>query len=210
MYKVLFTPFYYLMNLYVHNNEKFYFDKVRLGSDMNEDELEEIKSYRSSQFKDSQDYLIPKSYIEKMKDRRVDNYSYQFIARSKVDNSIIASMRLTPWPFESSDYVQTSDDYKEYLEISRLIVKEKGLGIGKKILIYAGNHAISKTNYTGFVAICKEDRLGMFASFGLLSKKIFKIQNRGDSPYHFISSSFFLISRSAVARFVRPRSVLRG
>lgn len=212
MYKFLFSPFYYLMDLYVHNNDSFYFDEITLGEQLSKKTMLEVESFRASQFKESQSYLIPSNSIEKLKDRRVDSYSYQFIVRSKDDQSIIACMRLTPWPFESSEYTinNSSSDIQNFLEISRLVVKKKGVGIGKKLLICAGNFAISKTSYDGFVAICKEERLGMFSSFGLLSKDTFLIPERGNSKYHLISSSFFLISRTAMMRFIKPKLALKA
>lgn len=204
IYKILFKPFFYLLDKYIKSNKGWIFPKIRLGSELAASELEALHAYRLSCYEKDSPYLIPQTEQELESEKTFDLNSFHIYAKDSKGN-IIGSLRLLKRPFEM-DKLSFSNEHKqdlnEYLEISRLVCSVRQKGLGRRLLIRAGIWSIEKTKFKGFTAICKCHRLPMFKRFGLIPKTSFKIQEREDQIYHLIKADFSQITMVTFKAFV--------
>lgn len=203
-YKLVFKPFYFLMNQYVSFNKDWVFDEIKLGSELSKEQLKALHNFRMKCYENDAPYLIPQTETEIEQERAFDLNSYHVIAKDQ-SGAIIGSLRLLKRPFEM-EKLSFSEEHKvgldEYLEISRLVCSVRQKGLGRRLLIRAGTWSIQKTTYRGFTAICKCHRLPMFRRFGLTPKASFNISERQDQTYHLIRADFSQISTITLKAFV--------
>lgn len=204
IYKILFSPFYRVMNRYVSANKKWTFAQVKLGRELEASELEAIHEFRLSCYKEDAPYLIPSDESEFERERAFDLNSYHIVAKNEEGN-IVGTLRLLKRPFEMEQLnlpENAKQGLDEYLEISRLVCSERKQGLGRRLLIMAGLWSIQQTTYRGFTAICKCHRLPMFRRFGLAPKASFPISERGGQTYHLIRADFSHISAVTLLAYV--------
>tara|TARA_R110000868_G_scaffold407454_1_gene688909 strand:+ start:576 stop:1262 length:687 start_codon:yes stop_codon:yes gene_type:complete len=203
-YKLVFKPFYYLMDQYVRFNKDWTFEDVKLGSKLSKVELDALHTFRMNCYKNDAPYLIPQNDEELAQERAFDLNSFHIIAKDQ-SGAIIGSLRLLKRPFEM-EKLSFSEEHKvgldEYLEISRLVCSVRQKGLGRRLLIRAGTWSIQETTYRGFTAICKCHRLPMFKRFGLTPKASFSISERQDQTYHLIRADFSQISTVTLKAFI--------
>ena len=204
LYKIIFKPFFYLLDKYIKSNRNWDFQRIKLGSELPTNELEALHAYRLSCYEKDSPYLIPKAQEELESEKAFDLNSFHIYAKDSEGN-IIGSLRLLKRPFEM-EKLSFSEEHKqgldEYLEISRLVCSVRQKGLGRRLLIRAGIWSIVRTQYKGFTAICKCHRLPMFRRFGLIPKTSFKIQEREDQTYHLIRADFSEITMVTFKAFV--------
>lgn len=110
---------------------------------------------------------------ELRREKEIDARSFIISVRS--NNSVIASLRLTPHPYELSDHDVHQFDFRQFadfLEIGRLVIDpDMALSSSALLVRYmlcgTGLIAFSKLGSPGFVAICRPYRLQIFTKFGL-------------------------------------------
>jgi hypothetical protein len=206
VYKSIFTPFYKAMQLYIAADMEHAYEELQWGGDISEKVREEIYAFRISSYVGNNEYLIPKNETEVTREKSLDKNSYHTIVRCRKTQEIVGVMRLVSYPFEMSflgmPVKLNMYEYSNYLELSRLIVARKGKGIGKRLLIHAGLFAMHRTNHTGFMAICRDEKMDLFNTFGLQSLAVFELDKRPGSQYHLIKADFDLISGKTFMRFV--------
>ncbi len=204
IYKLLFKPFFILLDIYIKANKDWDFQRIKLGSELSEAELDNLHNYRLDCYRQDTPYLIPTTKEEFAAERAFDLNSYHIYTKDKQGN-IIGSLRLLRRPFEM-EKLKFSDDHKigldDYLEISRLVCSVRQKGLGRRLLIRAGLWSIERTNYKGFTAICKCHRLPMFKRFGLIPKTSFKIHERENQTYHLIKADFSEITLVTFKAFI--------
>ncbi len=201
-------PFYQLMDLYVRLTP-YTFADVTPGYALSQEKLDQIEAFRNEMYLEKQSYLIAQTQEDRRIEKDLDRRSYHAIVYSK-KKEIIAVTRLTPYPFETTAILgeEKTKSFKRYLEISRLVCRNKEAGIGKRLLIKSGCFAIRSKLYDGFIAICRDENCPIFKKFGLTEIETFKYKNRGDASYHFICANFFKVSTSTI-RYFRTRFVYK-
>jgi len=175
---------------------------VTPGHALSQEKLDQIKAFRNEMYLEKQSYLIAQTEEDRRIEKDLDHRSYHAVVYNK-KKEIIAVTRLTPYPFETTAILgeEKTRPFKRYLEISRLVCKNKKAGIGKRLLIKSGGFAIRSKLYDGFIAICRDENCTIFQKFGLKTIDTFKYKNRGDSNYHFICANFFKVSISTIRHF---------
>ncbi len=204
LYKLIFKPFFILLDIYIKANKDWDFQRVKLGSELSKEELDKLHEYRLECYRKDTPYLIPTTQEEFNIERDFDLNSYHIYAKNN-QGEVIGSLRLLRRPFEM-EKLNFSEEHKvgldEYLEISRLVCSVRQKGLGRRLLIRAGLWSIERTNYKGFTAVCKCHRLPMFKRFGLIPKTSFKIHERQDQTYHLIKADFSEITFVTFRAFV--------
>lgn len=110
---------------------------------------------------------------ELKREHEIDLRSHLIAVKNK--DIVIASLRLTPFPYELQDHDSHFFDFSEFhnhLEIGRLVTDPDidllGLALLVRFLLCgAGLFAFQNLNAAGFVAICRPYRLPLFSKFGL-------------------------------------------
>ena len=198
---LILRPFYKLMDIYVHMSP-YKFADVLAGHTLSQEKLDEIEAFRNEMYQEKQNYLIAKDEESRNIEKELDRRSYHAIAYNK-QKEIVAVTRLTPYPFELTTILGEgkTSPFKRYLEISRLVAKNKNSGIGRRLLIKSGCFAIRSKCYDGFIAICRDENYTVFQKFGLNKIETFKYEQRFDANYHFICANFLKVSTSTIKYF---------
>ncbi|MEJ8674331.1 hypothetical protein [Chromobacterium amazonense] len=122
----------------------------------------------------------------------IDGRSYLFA--TYLDDEIVATQRVTPFPFEANRYVDDAslrrfigDDYaRHYVEFSRLIVDKTCpvRGVMEAMISTAGVLVALHTRYKHCVTVVKPRLQSRYTDFSLAEDMIvFKIPERGDHDY---------------------------
>ncbi len=198
---LILRPFYQLMDIYVRLIP-YTFADVTPGLALSQEKLDQIEAFRNEMYQENQSYLISRTEEDRQIEKDLDSRSYPASVYNK-KKEIIAVTRLTPYPFETTAILgeEKTRPFKRYLEISRLVCKDKKAGIGKRLLVKSGCFAIRSKRYDGFIAICRDENCTIFQKFGLKTIDTFKYKNRGDASYHFICANFFKVSTSTIRYF---------
>ena len=206
MLNLLAQPFYSLLMLYIHSDLMHSYKKVVHGKDLSNQEREDILNFRNDCYAKKQKYLVAENDIQTETEKNYDLHSYHSRVFDK-ENNLVAVVRLLPFPFELSALGVPADvrlsQYSNYLEISRLVTNKPGLGIGKRLLIFAGIWAIRDTIYDGFLAVCRKKNLKLFSLFGLSRIANFGISHRPGAEYSLIKADFRLITKCTLQFFTR-------
>jgi N-acyl-L-homoserine lactone synthetase len=128
-----------------------------------------------------------------------DKHSLVFAAWQ--GDKIVATTRLTPYPFETINYIDNEklseflgQSYRdEYLEWSRLIVDSvpKLPKLLSELIVYAGLIAMSKTSYTRYFGYTKPVVQRLLSGFMIAEDRMrFTIPGRGDHAYCLIKGKF--------------------
>ncbi len=157
--------------------------------------IDEIQQFRQEEYTRTAKYLT-EDFQESLEKRlKIDEKSFHFFARYQ--GKIIASLRITPPPFEmtelSTELKNAVLQHKNYLEIGRLLVKDgyQKAGLGKKILFQAMLFSYF-SDYEGFIAICREHRRKEFERFGMkpYQRQKFILPSRQSAHYYFLTGRF--------------------
>ena len=153
---------------------------------------EDLLQSRKKYYAQHAPHLLQESELNREKE--VDLRSHLIAVRSK--NKIIASLRLTSYPYELQDHDTHNFDFKEfenYLEIGRLVTDPDLDPLALALLVRyllcgTGLFAFENLNAAGFVAICRPYRLALFSKFGLIHHfDVFSAQRK--IHYCFMSGS---------------------
>lgn len=114
----------------------------------------------------------------------------------EVQGMIVASLRLTPRPFEIESFgihQLPFETYNRYAELGRLVsdpqLDQISIALlARYLLCYTGLFAIEKYHFAGFVAICRPFRLSYFKKFGLRDHFTIYHSDR-KMTYHFLSAT---------------------
>lgn len=128
---------YFYSNLTIYNSQKICFSEV-----VNEEELEKVMELRRKVYNKTNQYMLNEF------DSAIDTFENRSrIYAAWLDGSPVASIRLTPYPFETMKFIDEEKlsqflgyDFKEnYLEWSRLIVDAdiKNPAIMPSLIVYA-------------------------------------------------------------------------
>lgn len=155
------------------------------------DFYQQVKDHRREYYQCAAPHLLTES--EQQIEQSVDLRSRLYCVLHK--GRILASLRLTPRPFELEQF-EISDFSKHpflnYWELGRLVTEIRlepltAALIVRFLLCAAGLDAIENLNCQGLVAICRPHRLSFFKKFGLQEHSNFKSLSR-DIEYVFMSS----------------------
>ena len=139
-----------------------------------------------------------------------DHRSYIYAAF--YDDTLIASTRLTPFPFETSQYIDENNlslflghHWKNhYLEWSRLLVDTsvKIAGITNALTIYAGLDILLTTHYTHYLGYTRPHVRRVFSKFQLENESLsFTIPNRGEHEYLLLKGNLMEDFEHFIKRF---------
>jgi hypothetical protein len=165
----------------------------------------ELADFRNHQFQNAP-YLLSDTQNEIETKLKIDNRSFHFVARKKTSYEIVGTVRLTPYPFELSELLQNSrinfTELKNKLEISRLVTDPSVRDVGKKLLLFAGIHAMEQASHDGFIAICQKEKMGLFKKFGMHALNgPEKVKGR-PHDYFVIASNFRTMKKAVMKSYV--------
>lgn len=163
-----------------------------------EQQYEAVKKFRVSAY-DAMDIPYTRFLINDDGSDSHDDRSIIFAAW--LGHRVIATIRLTAWPFEICSYLEDSrvsrvmaPDWKnESLEFSRLVVSksERVRNLGRVISAYAVFYAAIYSKYKRYVGYAKPAIKKSVLHFEFDDNNIiFLIPNRGRQEYLFLSGSF--------------------
>lgn len=92
-------PFYSVLKMYIKMDRKHYYEKVRHGSEFNQEELDELFHFRIACYEKKSQYLIPKTTEEISREKIYDTNASHSIVRNR-KGEMVASSRFLPYPFE--------------------------------------------------------------------------------------------------------------
>lgn len=160
-------------------------------------EFDEVKALRLKIYNENLPYML--SEIDESGSDEYDTRSFVFALKYK--NLTIASIRLTPYPFETLNYIDQArltnflggNWQSNYLEWSRLLVDTscKLKGLVNLLTIYAGLYILSNTNYTNYFGYTRPRVKRILSKFRLAERSMsFLIPSRGTHEYLLIKGSF--------------------
>jgi hypothetical protein len=205
-------PFYWFLERYVRLDKNHTFVAVIHGSAMTRNELDEIYSFRNNCYRAGHGYLVPDSSTAKISEKSFDLNSFHARVFDKQGN-LVGVTRMLPYPFEMSALELPENlrlsQFKNYLEVSRLVCSKRGSGIGRRLILSAGLWSIRETTFDGFLAVCRKGNLGLFNKFGLSVVANFELMNRPGSQYCLIKADFRLITKCTLGYFSRKFNPVR-
>ncbi len=205
-------PFFWLLDRYVRFDKKHHYAPVIHGSALTRDELEDVFSFRNNCYKNGHGYLIPDTDTAKISEKLFDLNSFHGRVFDQQGN-LVAVTRMLPYPFEMSALELPPNlrlsQFKNYLEVSRLVCAKRGSGIGRRLILFIGLWSIRETTYDGFLAVCRRGNLGLFNHFGLSVVANFELMTRPGSQYSLIKADFRLITRCTLNYFSKRISPIR-
>ena len=179
---------------------------------MTRNELDEIYSFRNNCYRAGHGYLVPDSSTAKISEKSFDLNSFHARVFDKQGN-LVGVTRMLPYPFEMSALELPENlrlsQFKNYLEVSRLVCSKRGSGIGRRLILSAGLWSIRETTFDGFLAVCRKGNLGLFNKFGLSVVANFELMNRPGSQYCLIKADFRLITKCTLGYFSRKFNPVR-
>lgn len=179
-----------LTNLLTQKNIKI----VRVTT---EKERQDVNELRLKVYGNNLPYMI--SQLDEAGQDSFDEHSFIFAAW--FEDRIVASVRLTPYPYESLSFLSHAQletflgaKWKsEFLEWSRLMVDNALIvkGLMRQLIIYAGLHTLKYTSYTHYFGYSRPVVRRLFSGFQLSKEKlIFNIPKRGAHEYELLKGSF--------------------
>jgi hypothetical protein len=158
---------------------------------------DEVKRFRLEQYRKVLPYMLEELGPDGSDD--IDARSSTFAARWNGD--VVATIRLTPHPFETSRYVPDgviagflgSRWREDYIEWSRLLVDGAApvRGLASSLIAFAGLHALSSTQFRGFFGYATTEVQRVYAKFGIATHpETFSIPRRGPQRYVLIKGNF--------------------
>jgi len=132
---------------------------------------EEVKRFRLDQYRMALPYILEELGPDGSDE--IDSRSCTFAA--SWNGEVVATIRLTPHPFETSRYVPEnvvagflgSRWASDYLEWSRLLVDGKApvRGLASSLIVYAGLRVLSSTPFRGFFGYATTEVQRVFEKF---------------------------------------------
>lgn len=173
------------------NNEKVVFSEIKTR-----DEFEKVLQLRLKVYAHSNAYLL-----QELNAGQDDFESRSVVYAAWVNDQPIATIRLTPYPFETLRHLDElslaqflGDDYKtDYLEWSRLLVDSDfhDHRVMPALLIYAGMKVLTSSTYTQYFGFTKPVVRRLFRKFNIQNEiKSFSIPSRDNNDYHLLKGSF--------------------
>jgi hypothetical protein len=170
---------------------------LRFGIIQSEKERQQLKAFRLATYANNLAYML--NQIGESGLDAYDDYSTIYAAWYK--DNLVASIRLTPYPYESTKYIATPTlgHYlgegweKNYVEWSRLLIDTSFhiKGLLKTITIYAGLHTLANTHYAYYFGYTRRQVRRLFSSFELDNTSLsFTIPSRGNHSYSLLKGSF--------------------
>lgn len=163
----------------------------------NPDKMEEIKAFRLKYYKNSIDYMLGE--IDNVGGDHYDEYSNVYGVKFK--NRVIASIRLTPYPYESLEHVDSErlqhflgKNWQQYLEWNRLLIHPgfQARGVLQALIVFAGLHSLINCQQSMYFGYSTEAVRHLFSHFILSEETIrFNIGRRGTQEYHLLKGRFF-------------------
>ncbi len=161
---------YKVVNTFV---SKFSNGKVHSGLSYDEAlKIEGFDEFYKKQIKDHSPYLLNNTHLEIQETLNLNKRSIYFIVTNKQE--IIASVRLTPYPFEleslCSQFKDKSKEYQDYFEISRLQINStiKNRRVFVKFLLFeTGTWLFHHSGAKGISGVCRKERVSFFSGFGM-------------------------------------------
>jgi hypothetical protein len=157
----------------------------------------EVKRFRLEQYRRALPYMLDELGPDGSDD--LDSRSCTFAARW--NGEVVATIRLTPHPFETSRYVPEevvagflgSRWRDEYLEWSRLLVDMEApvRGLASSIIVFAGLRVLFSTPFRGFFGYATTEVQQVFAKFCVATHtETFSIPRRGPQRYVLLKGDF--------------------
>lgn len=184
------SSMYALNNLLAQKN-------IRMARVTTEADIRDVTKLRLKIYESNLPYMI--SQLSENGQDDYDHRSYIFAAWH--ENKIAASIRLTPYPFESLTFLPQEklemflgiEWQSDYLEWSRLMVDGslKVKGLMQQLIIFAGIYTLQHTTYTRYFGYSRPIVRRLFAGFQLAKEKLgFNIPERGEHAYELLKGSF--------------------
>lgn len=160
-------------------------------------QLQDVANLRLKVYQNDLPYML-----KQLDGSGFDNYDHHsLIYAIYYQNTIAASVRLTPCPFETMQYIRQEHlatflgkHYQQsYLEWSRFLVDTsfKLRGLTTALTIYAGLDVLLSTDYTHYFGYTRENTRRIFSAFNFSNQTLaFTIPNRGNHSYLLLKGSF--------------------
>lgn len=170
---------------------------IRMARVTAEADLQDVSELRLRVYESNLPYMI-----SQLSQNGQDDYDHRsFIFAAWYESKIVASIRLTPYPFESLTFLpqEKLESFlgtawqSDYLEWSRLMVDSslKVKGLMQQLIIYAGIYTLQHTTYTRYFGYSRPIVRRLFAGFHLAKEKLsFNIPKRGEHAYELLKGSF--------------------
>lgn len=180
------------LSVFLQQHPKLHFACIKSRLEFNQ-----VKALRLKIYNENLPYML--NQIHESGSDEYDDRSLIFAI--SYNNSMIASIRATPYPFETLNYIDQSrltdflgpDWRNSYLEWSRLLVDTsfKLKRLVNLLTIYAGLYILTNTNYMNYFGYARPRVKRILSRFRLSDNALsFMIPNRGTHEYLLIKGSF--------------------
>ena len=171
--------------------------KLRFGKVETKSDWQSVMAFRLKMYDQTVKYMLN----ELNADGSDDYDAHSFIFAVWHEDSVIATIRLTPAPFETTQFLSPAQltsflgntPEKTYLEWTRLLI-DSSLKIHTllpAITVYAGLIILTTTPYTQYFGYTKPIIRKILSRFQLAEEKMtFSIPNRGDHAYQLLKGNF--------------------
>lgn len=160
------------------------------------EKIEEVKAFRLKYYRYSLNYMLGE--IDANGGDHYDEYSKIYCVKYK--NRIVASIRLTPYPYESLEHIDSKQlstflgpNWRKYLEWNRLLIHPgfQARGILQALIAYAGIHSLLSCEQSMYFGYSTATVRHLFSHFDISQETIkFKIGRRGNQDYHLLKGHF--------------------
>jgi len=136
----------------------------------NPDQVERIKQFRETQYRERVSYLLTPEQLELEQRLALDERSAHFGAIR--GTQVVGCVRITPAPFEfqtlSSSLSEMSPQFQGYAEFSRLVVapEERAAYVTTRLLVASCVWAMTE-GYSGILGLCRRASRTVFERYGL-------------------------------------------
>jgi hypothetical protein len=141
------------------------------------------------------------------RDKAIDSNSICIICLK--DDELVSSIRLTPPPFEASvemalHGIDLNDAYKDCIEMNRFTFSapdsKQNVFDVRYLLCVAGKIAFDNLSAKGLIAICREEKLKLFETFGVKPILNFHFASRKAKYYLVYGDKDTVLSTTALSK----------
>lgn len=172
-------------------------DNLHFGQIETEFDWSALRAFRLTNYAKSLKYML-----NELNDEGTDSYdSHSFVFAVWLKGKVIASIRLTPFPFETTQFIEPEKldqflgaNWKDsYLEWSRLLVDTsyKINNLVTALTVYAGLTILNTTHYKGYFGFTKPLVRRILSRFQIEEENMqFSIPTRGNQAYYLLKGNF--------------------
>lgn len=180
-----------LVNADNNKSKAIYFSEITTATD-----FKKIIALRLKLYEQSNPYLL-----DALQNGTDDLESRSVVYAAWIDHEIVATIRLTPHPYETTQFIAAEklaqflgENYQhQYLEWSRLLVdpNARNLRVMPALLVYAGMKVLTSTQYTQYFGFTKPIVRKLMRKFSIENESLsFTIPERENNSYLLLKGNF--------------------